>query len=364
MNTENSSPSKEKTHLLNFDLAELKARMIELGEPGFRAEQIFQWLYRRRVFDLDKMSNLSKTLRAKLAEDFVLLASQVLASRESRDGTKKLLLDFGRQIQAETVLIPLKEHQTACLSTQGGCPVKCAFCATGQGKYVGNLTAGQIVEQFLRLQMLADKAEDRVSHVVFMGMGEPLLNYDNTMKAIRILHSDWGFNIGSRKITISTVGIPDKIRQLAREGMQFSLALSLHAVDQKLREELIPLAKRYPLTEILSAVAYFFEKTSRGEVTFEYLLIRDVNCSGKDAEALAEMAKKIRANVNLIAYNPTGDSPFKAPTKQSIDNFIDHLRRHRISAHLRQSRGQDIDAACGQLRARHAEATAASDAAP
>jgi len=185
-----------------------------------------------------------------------------------------------------------------------------------------------------------------------MGMGEPLLNYDNLMKSIHILHSDWGLNIGSRKITISTVGIPDKIRQLAHEGMQFSLALSLHAVDQKLREQLIPLAKQYHLNDILSAVAYFFEKTSRGEITLEYLLIRDVNCSGTDADKLADIARRLRANVNLIVYNPTDHDKFMAPTKQSIDNFVKHLKRLGVNAHMRASRGQDIDAACGQLRAK------------
>jgi len=345
MNKEN-----KKLHLLDFNLEELKAKMVELDEPEYRAGQIFQWVYRRRIHDFAQMSNLSKNLRVRLDEQFTILQGQELAVRKSRDDTKKILIDYGDDIQAETVLIPLTDHLTACLSTQSGCPVKCAFCATGQGKYVGNLTAGQIVEQFLRLQMLADQDKQRISHIVYMGMGEPLLNYDNVLKSIHILHSDWGLNIGARKITISTVGIPDKIRQLAWENMQFSLALSLHAPDQKLREQIIPMAKRYHLDDILSAVAYFFEKTSRGEITLEYLLIRDVNSSGAEADKLADIARRLKANVNLIVYNPTDHDHFQAPTKQSVDNFVKHLKRLGVNAHMRASRGQDIEAACGQLR--------------
>jgi 23S rRNA (adenine2503-C2)-methyltransferase len=342
--------TSEKIYVLDYDLEELKAKMIELGEPEYRATQLFQWVYRRRVYDLDKMSNLSKALRSRMAESFTILAGEVPVQRESKDGTRKLLLDFGDKIQAETVLIPLKDHSTACLSTQSGCPVKCAFCATGQGKFVGNLSAGQIVEQFLRLQIMADKTKERISHIVYMGMGEPLLNYDNTLKSIRILHSDNGLNIGARKITISTVGIPDKIRRLARENMQFSLALSLHTVDQKLREDLIPLAKKYPLREVLDAVAFFSDKTTRGEITLEYVLLKDLNCSGTDAEKLAEITRKLRANVNLIVYNPTAGSKFAPPAKQNIDHFVDRLRALKVNVHMRASRGQDIDAACGQLR--------------
>ncbi len=342
--------SMEKIYLLDYELEELKEKMVELGEPDYRATQLYQWVYRKRVYDLDKMSNLSKALRARMAESFTILAGEVLAERESKDGTKKILLDFGDQIQAETVLIPLPDHYTACLSTQSGCPVKCAFCATGQGKFVGNLSAGQIVEQFLRLQIMADQTKERISHIVYMGMGEPLLNYDNTLKSIHILHADNGLNIGARKITISTVGIPDKIRKLAQEKMQFSLALSLHAVDQRLREELIPLAKKYPLSDILDAVAYFFEKTSRGEITLEYVLLKDINCSGTDAVKLADIARSLRANVNLIVYNPTANDRFGPPSKQVVDHFVERLKALNVNVHMRASRGQDIDAACGQLR--------------
>ncbi len=246
-------------------------------------------------------------------------------------------------------MIPLPEHLTACLSTQIGCPVKCVFCATGQGEFIANLSAGQIVEEFLQMQMEADTTKERVSHIVFMGMGEPMLNYDQTLKAIRIINSDWGFNIGARKITISTVGIPDGIYQLAEEKLQLNLALSLHCVNQKLREQLIPLARKYPLNEILDAVYHYYETTKR-EVTLEYLLLKDINCSGADADKLAEIARDIRANVNLIVYNPTASREYQPPNKQSVTNFLNHLRKLNVNAHLRASRGQDIEAACGQLK--------------
>ncbi|MFA5863294.1 MAG: 23S rRNA (adenine(2503)-C(2))-methyltransferase RlmN [Phycisphaerae bacterium] len=339
----------EKQYLLDFDLEELEGQMVELNEPEYRAGQIFQWIYRRRVPDFDQMSNIGKLLRIKLAEKYFILGSQPVMVRDSADGTRKMLLDFGNKVQVEAVLIPAKEHLTACLSTQSGCPVKCVFCASGQGEYGGNLTAGQIAEELLQLQILADQTQERISNIVFMGMGEPLLNYENTIKAIRIINSDWGLNIGARRMTISTVGIPDKIRQLAHEKMQFNLALSLHAVDQKLREQLIPLAKKYSLRDIFDATVYFFEKTHR-EVTLEYLLLKDVNCNGSDADVLAEMARTIRANVNLIVYNPTENDPFQAPTKQSVMNFLNHLKRLNVNVHMRASRGQDIEAACGQLK--------------
>jgi len=342
---------KQKTYILDYDLNELKDRLMEIGETKYRAQQIFQWIYRKRAVEFSQMTNLSKTMRNYLEDHFYILGAKVIARQESSDGTRKFLFDFGQDRHVEAVLIPAKEHTTACLSSQFGCPVKCAFCATGQGPYLGNMSAGQIAEEFLQLQIDADKIGERISHIVFMGMGEPLLNYDNVIKAIRILNSDWGFNIGARKMTISTVGIPDKIRKLAKEKLQFNLALSLHAVDQKLREELIPMAKKYSLDEIISAVYDYFDITHR-EVTLEYLLLKDVNCRASDAEKLATIAKRIRANVNLIAYNPTENDRFAQPGKERITDFLNHLRRLKANAHLRASRGQDIKAACGQLRKR------------
>jgi 23S rRNA (adenine2503-C2)-methyltransferase len=339
-----------KEYIMDLTEEELAEKIAVLNEPSYRAGQIFQWIYRRRVSDFSQMSNLSKVLRTELAKKFYILDSKLVTKSESRDGTTKYLLEYSGNRHVEAVLIPAKEHLTACLSTQFGCPVKCAFCATGQGPFLGDMSAGQIVEEFLQLQTQADLLKERVSHIVFMGMGEPLLNYDNLIKAIRIINSDWGFNIGARKITISTVGIPDRIRQLAKEGLQFNLALSLHVVDQKIREELIPMAKKYSLDKVIDAVVDYFDWTGR-EVTLEYLLLKDINCSIADAERLAKIARTVRANVNLIVYNPTSGK-YQPPSQQTTNLFLKHLKSLGTNAHMRASRGSDIEAACGQLRKR------------
>jgi 23S rRNA (adenine2503-C2)-methyltransferase len=344
------SEELSKEYILDFTQEELAEKIAGLNEPNYRAGQIFQWIYRRRVSDFSQMSNLSKQLRTSLAEKFYIMDSKLVTKRESNDGTTKYLLGFSQNRQVEAVLIPAKEHLTACLSTQFGCPVKCAFCATGQGPFLGDMSAGQIVEEFLQLQIQADLLKERISHIVFMGMGEPLLNYDNLIKAIRIINSDWGFNIGARKITISTVGIPDRIRQLAKEGLQFNLALSLHVVDQKIREELIPLAKKYSVDTVIDAVVDYFDWTGR-EVTLEYLLLKDINVSSADAERLAKIARKVRANVNLIVYNPTSGK-YQPPSQQVVSQFLKQLKDLGANAHMRASRGKDIEAACGQLRKR------------
>ena len=349
MNIMNETSSKE--YIMDFTQEQLAKKIEGMKEPHYRAGQIFQWIYRRRVSDFSQMSNLSKQLRTELEEKFYILDSKLIAKNESKDGTTKYLLEFSQNRQVEAVLIPAKEHLTACLSTQFGCPVKCGFCATGQGPFSGDMSAGQIVEQFLQLQIEADLLKERISHIVFMGMGEPLLNYDNLIKAIRIINSDWGFNIGARKITISTVGIPDRIRQLAREGLQFNLALSLHVVDQKIREELIPMAKKYTLDKVIDAVVDYFDWTGR-EVTLEYLLLKDINCSTTDAERLAKIARKVRANVNLIVYNPVSGK-YQPPPQPVVTHFLKQLKDLGVNAHMRASRGQDIEAACGQLRKRH-----------
>jgi 23S rRNA (adenine2503-C2)-methyltransferase len=340
-----------KEYILDFTQEELAEKIAVLKEPNYRAGQIFQWIYRRRVNEFSQMSNLSKQLRTDLAEKFYIMDSKLVTKSESSDGTTKYLLEFSDNRQVEAVLIPAKEHLTACLSTQFGCPVKCAFCATGQGPFLGDMSAGQIVEEFLQLQIQADLLKERISHIVFMGMGEPLFNYDNLIKAIRIINSDWGFNIGARKITISTVGIPDRIRQLAKEGLQFNLALSLHVVDQKIREELIPIAKKYPLDKVIDAVVDYFDWTGR-EVTLEYLLLKDINVSSTDAERLAKIARKVRANVNLIVYNPTSGK-YQPPSQQVVTQFLKHLKDLGANAHMRASRGKDIEAACGQLKKRN-----------
>ena len=341
-----------KVHILGMTLDELSKDLVSRESERYRALQIFDWIYRKRATEFDLMSNIGKALRSELTDRFCIISSNVLAHKISEDGTEKLLLDFGNELYAETVMIPSGRRLTACLSTQSGCPVHCKFCATGQGKYTGDLSAGQIVEQLLRLQILADRYERRVDHIVFMGMGEPLLNYDNVMKSIRIINSPEGFNIGARKITISTVGIVDKILKLAEEKLQINLAISVHHTNQLLRQELIPLAKRYHIDEIVSAAKRYFEITHR-EITLEYLLLKDVNCSREDANSLAKMAKRLRANVNLIAYNKTSQTKFSPPSRNHIRRFMDWLKDAGVNVHLRASKGADIEAACGQLRGKY-----------
>ncbi len=340
-----------KQHVLDLTLDELTDQCVTAGLEKYRGKQIFEWIYKKHKVQFDEMTNLGKELRSRIAAVNDILAAKELARRESSDGTVKLLLEFGEGEQVEAVLIPDEGRLTACLSTQFGCPVHCTFCATGATGYVGNLTAGQIVEQLLRLQLIADENEARISNVVFMGMGEPLLNYDNVMKAIRIINSDWSLNIGARRITVSTIGIPDKIRKLAGENLQITLAISLHTTDQATRENLIPMSKKIMIPVIIDAADFYFKRTGR-EVTLEYLTIEDVNVSIEDAEKLADIAKRIRANVNVIPFNPIADSMLKGATQAARDRFVSRLRALRVNVNVRSSKGADIEAACGQLKRR------------
>ena len=344
--------TSDKTHILDLTLDELSARCEAGSVPNYRAKQILEWVYQKRCTEFALMTNLSKADREAFSATYTILSSKVLAQQESRDGTKKLLLEFEPGKHIETVLIPAKEHLTACISTQFGCPARCMFCATGQTPFEGNLTAGQIVEQVLLLQRIADESKKRVSHVVAMGMGEPLLNYVNVIKAIRIINSPYSLHIAARHITISTVGLPDAIRRLAHEGLQVTLAISLHSPDQQVRERLMPIARQHKLDQIVDAAKYYFQVTGR-EVTLEYVLIGGVNTSADDARNLSTIAKAVRANVNLIEYNPSGDTGFTSPSRAEIDTFASQLRQRHINVHLRKSKGQDIEAACGQLRKRY-----------
>jgi 23S rRNA (adenine2503-C2)-methyltransferase len=253
---------------------------------------------------------------------------------------------------AETVMIPDGPRRTACVSSQVGCPVGCKFCASGLDGVKGNLSAGQIVEQVFALNREGQgRPGEMINHIVFMGMGEPLANYANVMRAIRIIHDPGCFNIGARKITLSTVGVPAKMRELAEENLPINLAISLHAPNEPLRKQLIPWAEHFSLEEILSAARYYFEKTGR-EVTLEYILLRDVNDRPEHARQLVTVCRKIRANVNLIRYNEVESLEFRRPGSEDVMCFQEILRTAGVNAHVRKSRGRDIDAACGQLRRR------------
>lgn len=338
-----------RTHLLSLTPDELTTSLSEMGGRPFCARQIAEWVYGRGACSFEEMTNLSKRLRADLGDALAIYTSRVDRREESNDGTVKLLLRWPDHRTSECVLIPGERHWTACISSQVGCPVGCMFCASGLDGLARNLTAGEMVEQALRIRAEAGAAGGRLSRIVFMGLGEPLANYRAVMKAVGALNAAWGLNIGARKITISTVGLPDQIRKLAEEGWQLNLALSLHAPTTELRRELIPWSTRISIPALQAACRYYFERTGR-EVTVEYILLRGTNDSSQHAEALARFAKGLRCHVNLLRYNPVETLPYERPTSLEAHRFQAILRRLGVNSHLRRSRGLDIDAACGQLR--------------
>lgn len=344
-----ASGADARQHLLDLDIAGLRQWLVSQGEQKYRCEQILQWIYQHGAPDFVTMSNLSKKLRAQLTEKAHLYSGRIIRQNESGDGTHKLLIEWPDGGQVETVWIPDGDRHTVCISSQVGCPVGCKFCASGIDGVVRSLTVGEIVEQALRIsRLVVEKTGERLSNVVMMGMGEPLANYDNVVAAIRIMNASWGLGIGARKITLSTVGLPKQIRNLSEEELQLNLALSLHAPDEELRQQIIPWGK-VPLDDLLDACKDYFKNTGR-EITLEYVLLAGVNDRPRHAMALAKIAKDLRANVNLLRYNPVEGLPYERPSSEDAFAFQQLLRKQGTNAHLRKSRGSDIDAACGQLR--------------
>lgn len=354
-----------RLHLLGLDRLALRDALAAMDEPPFRADQILDWIYAKDAESFVVMSNLSKRLRERLERDAVISRGRVAAESVASDLTRKLLMTWPDGQSVETVWIPESDRHTVCVSSQVGCPVGCRFCASGLDGVKRNLTAGEIVEQVWRVRRLvaehgpADEQGKpaRLTNVVFMGMGEPLANYDNVIAAIRVLNAPWGLNIGARRITVSTVGLPQQIRRLAREGLQVNLALSLHAPEQALRRELIPWGK-VPIEDLLSACDDFFQQTGR-EITLEYVLLDGVNMAPTHAARLAAICRRLRCNVNLLRYNPVAGLPYTRPSAEAAQAFQRELRERGVNAHLRRSRGRDVDAACGQLRRRAVEAAEA-----
>jgi 23S rRNA (adenine2503-C2)-methyltransferase len=327
-----------------------------LGEPEYRAEQVFHWVFREGATDFSQMTNLSKQLRERLAREFTIAPVREVARSVSGEGTIKLLVGMEDGATAECVMIPAPgadSRRTVCLSTQVGCDVGCRFCASGIGGALRNLTVGEVMGQALSIKNLLAERGERLSHIVFMGMGEPLANYRVTVEAVRRLNAAWGLGVGQRRITISTVGLPKQIRSLAGEGLQVTLALSLHAASEPLRADLIPWARRVPLAELLDACRFYLEQTGR-EITLEYCLLAGVNDRPSDVGELARVARDLRAHVNLMMYNPVAGLPFARPKRPSALGFLAALRERGVNVHLRESRGLEADAACGQLRRRQA----------
>ncbi len=333
---------------MEYDKAGFEKLAVEIGIPKFRAGQLLQWVFEKRAAGFDDMTNLSKDLRAKLAESYTVRTAEVIDEVTCKDGTRKFLVKWPDGVLTETVLMAYHDRNTVCISTQSGCPVRCTFCASGQHGLQRNLTSGEIIEQVI---LAADKLEDgkRLSNVVIMGMGEPFANYENTGKAITAINADWGLAIGARHITISTIGIPERIIKFAEDFPQVTLAVSLHAPNDALRQELIPWAQKYPLKDLMDAVAEYYDLTHR-EVTMEYVLLDGVNCLPKHAEQLAKLIRPFRCNVNLINYNTVLESGHRPAGEKAVANFMDILTQRGVNVHLRQSKGSDINAACGQLR--------------
>lgn len=343
--------------LIGMTPDQLRDAVVALGQKPFVAKQLAQWLYEKRETDPGKMSNLPAALREKLAAQ-PLLTSRVIEADDSGEGTTKLAIRLHDGPIIECVLMREENEDgsarlTACISTQAGCAMGCTFCASGMLGLKRNLTAGEILEQFYHIDALLKKdGLPWLTNVVVMGMGEPLHNFDNLMQALTILNADWGFKFGARRITVSTVGLPDKIRELSKQGMQFNLAISLHATSDEQRTKLIPTNVATGLANIIEAAADYFRETKR-EVTFEYTLVGGENDSAADARRLAELLRDFpRANVNLIPMNPVEGSGLIAPTTQAVEEFTRILKQAGVNVHVRKKRGRAVQAACGQLRLR------------
>ncbi|MCK5832978.1 23S rRNA (adenine(2503)-C(2))-methyltransferase RlmN [bacterium] len=338
----------ERIDLLGLARPQLEDLFASLGEKPFRAKQLLKWIYRHRFRDFEPMTDMPIPLRARLAENFSIGRLKIAEKITSSDGATKLLFTLNDNTLIEAVHIPAEERNTACLSTQVGCKMTCRFCATGKLGFKRNLTSGEIVGQFLSLE---EELGIKLSNVVLMGMGEPLQNLDEVIKALDIFSDDNAIALGHRRVTLSTVGIPDKIDELLQSGMKPKLAISLNAPDDKLRSHLMPKASKIsPIRDILLAASQYANMTARW-FTVEYVLLKDVNDSLSHADRLAELLFDLPCKINLIRYNEVPGLGFSTPTNTSVEKFLSYLCSAGLTATLRQSKGQKISAACGQLAA-------------
>ncbi|MCK9603215.1 MAG: 23S rRNA (adenine(2503)-C(2))-methyltransferase RlmN [Candidatus Omnitrophica bacterium] len=334
--------------ITGLTLSELEENLKESGYPLFHAKQIFSWIYKKGVLDFNSMSDLSAELRKYLKAEFFLGNLKLVKTLKSRDETEKFLFELKDKNLIEAVIIPAENRITGCISTQVGCKFACKFCASGLSGFKRNLTVPEIIDEALYLKSHCPGG--KLTHLVFMGTGEPLDNYDNVLKAIRIINSGFSFNIGARRITISTSGIIPEIERLAGENLQIELSVSLHAADDRKRSLLMPVNKKYPLRNLIPACKEYTQKTKR-QVTFEYVLIKDLNSSLQDAQNLSKILTGLKlSKVNLIPANAVKEAGIEPPKKLEILFFKDCLLKHGINVTLRKPRGQDIEAACGQLR--------------
>lgn len=337
-------------NLYDLSLEGLETLLNEWGEPSYRAKQIYQWLYEQRVADIDAMSNLPKKLRERLQEETRLGTLDIVAEQASKDGTRKRLYRLHDAQLIESVLMPYHDHRrTACISSQAGCALGCVFCATGQMGFVRNLSAIEIFEQVIRFAVELAAEGERLSNVVLMGMGEPFQNYTAVMEAIQRMMNDLG--IGARHITISTVGLVPQIRRFADEGLQVTLAVSLHKATDNERSALMPINKRWNLEELIGACHYYVEKTGR-RISFEWAAIAGENDTPEEAHKLGNLLRGLNCHVNIIPLNPTRAYAGKAADIGTIEAFIAILKQYGVGATIRVRRGIDIDAGCGQLKSK------------
>ncbi|MFJ7667824.1 23S rRNA (adenine(2503)-C(2))-methyltransferase RlmN [Lysinibacillus sp. NPDC097195] len=340
-----------KESIYSLQPHQLEEWLKENGEKPFRAAQIFDWLYNKRVKTFEEMSNLSKTLRDKLEASFALTTLSTIIKQESKDGTIKFLFQLQDGYSIETVLMRHEYGNSVCVTTQVGCRIGCTFCASTLGGLKRHLMAGEIVEQVVKVQQALDEVNERVSHIVIMGIGEPFDNYDAMMSFLKVINHEKGLNIGARHITVSTSGIVPKIYQFADEQLQINFAVSLHAPNQEARQKLMPIARAYKLEELMEAVRYYTKKTGR-RVSFEYGLMSGENDSVEVAEELSALIKGIKCHVNLIPVNYVPERDYIRTSRSKIFAFEKTLKKNGINVTIRREQGSDIDAACGQLRAK------------
>ncbi len=333
-------------NIKNYTFEELKEELKELGEKPFRAEQIFRWLYIEKVKSFDEMTNLSIELREKLKQNYTMCNFNIIKKLESIDGTKKYLFDVLDENAIETVLMEYHHGKTICVSSQIGCKMGCKFCASTGIPFVRSLTAGEIVEQLIAVEQ---DTGDRISNIVFMGIGEPLDNYDNVIKAIHIINHPKGLNIGARHISISTSGLVPRIYDLANENIPCTLSISLHATNNEKRSAMMPVNNAYKIEELIQACKDYIKVTNR-RISFEYALAKDNNDNLEDAKELVKLLKGMLCHVNLIPINKIENGKYTKSTNENIIKFRDYLNDHGIVATIRRELGSDIDAACGQLR--------------
>ena len=340
-------------NLYNYSLEKLEELMLSLQEKKYRATQLFKWIYEKRVTSFDEMSDVSKSFREVLNRDFCLVKPKIHKEQRSKDGTIKLLLELEDGDKIETVLMRYNYGNAVCVSSEVGCNMGCAFCASGLLKKKRELLVSEMIGQVLVIDdiLKAEGNNERVTHVVVMGTGEPFDNYENVMDFIRILNHPHGLAIGARHITVSTCGIVPKIYDYAKEGLQINLAISLHAPSDEIRKKIMPISFKYPMNELMEAVKYY-EKTAGRRVTFEYILLNGINDSKEDAKKLAKLIKGTLAYVNLIPYNSVDENKYKRSDDKSVRDFMDTLIKCGVNATIRREFGSDIDAACGQLRAK------------